>query len=157
MSAWIWGNRLKWLDRGQRSRSLPPNKYLVATQLRQVTDQLWFFSFGHVTQSNANHLLPYAGDLLVRECLDCSGHKPDRWGQSRMISNVTLYVCFCERSGPWLRISLSNTWTCVWPWWTEQLVPSSNYKAVERMTADRYVSVGQEHPLSRTVLWRVKR
>lgn len=41
------------------------------------------------------------------------------------------------RNGPWPRISQSNTWTCAWRWWTEQPVPSSNYKAVERMTADR--------------------
>lgn len=45
---------------------------------------------------------------------------------------------FLWRNGPWPRISQSNTWTCVWLWWTEQPAPSSNYKVVERTTADRW-------------------
>lgn len=41
------------------------------------------------------------------------------------------------RSGPWPRISLWSTWTCVWPWWSAPPARSSNYRAVERTTADR--------------------
>lgn len=72
-----------------------------------------------------NNLRPNWLDL---ECQEVNG-------QACLLLMFRFLIDF--RSGPWPRISRSNTWTCAWRWWTGQPGPSSNYRAVERTTADR--------------------
>lgn len=68
-------------------------------------------------------------------------------------TNVLNLYRVLQRNGPWPKINLSNTWTCAWLWWTGRPGLSSSCKAVEKMTADRWVHTWLR-PSSRDVtLW----